>query len=140
MAGSGRGTMTLAHELDRYLSVRRSLGYDLGTAERALRRFVQYADEQGVNHITTDLFLGWQGAFGNARRSTWGARFIMVRLFSQWLHGLNTTHQVLPRGLVPYRHFRTHHYFFPTAKIVPHTADAAQIRTASATGRECQSE
>src|SRR3546814_5293898 len=50
MAGSGRGTMTLAHELDRYLSVRRSLGYDLGTAERALRRFVQYADEQGVNH------------------------------------------------------------------------------------------
>src|SRR3546814_4112378 len=53
MAGSGRGTMTLAHELDRYLSVRRSLGYDFGTAERALRRFVQYADEQGVNHITT---------------------------------------------------------------------------------------
>ena len=49
--------MTLAHELDRYLSVRRSLGYDLGTAERALRRFVQYADEQGVDHVTTDLFL-----------------------------------------------------------------------------------
>src|SRR3546814_13186438 len=82
MAVSVRGTITLAHVLDRYLSVRRSLGYDLGTAERALRRFVQYADEQGVNHITTDLFLGWQGAFGNARRSTWGARFIMVRLFS----------------------------------------------------------
>ncbi|MBS47274.1 MAG: hypothetical protein CMN60_06030 [Sphingobium sp.] len=58
--------MTLAHELDRYLSVRRSLGYDLATAERALRRFVQYADEQGVDHVTTDLFLRWQGAFGNA--------------------------------------------------------------------------
>src|SRR3546814_12815740 len=90
MAGSGRGTMTLAHELDRYLSVRRSPGYDLGTAERALRRFVQYADDQGVNHITTALFLGWQGSFGNARRSTWGARFILVRMSSQWLHGLDT--------------------------------------------------
>src|SRR3546814_14270950 len=112
MAGSGRGTMTLAHELDRYLSVRRSLGYDIGTAERALRRFVHYADEQGVTHITTDLFLGWQGAFGYASRSTWGARFIMVRLFSQLLDGLAVNHEVLPRCLVPYPHCMTHTNIF----------------------------
>ena len=49
--------MTLAHELDRYLSVRRSLGYDLATAERALRRFVQYADDKGVHPAT--LALAW---------------------------------------------------------------------------------
>lgn len=29
--------MSLASQLDRYLSVRRSLGYDLGTSERILR-------------------------------------------------------------------------------------------------------
>ncbi|OYW45013.1 MAG: integrase [Novosphingobium sp. 12-63-9] len=119
--------MTLAHELDRYLSVRRSLGYDLGTAERALRRFVQYADEQGVDHVTTDLFLRWQGAFGNARRSTWGARFIMVRLFSQWLHGMDAAHEVLPRGLVPYRYCRTHPYIFTPAQIATIVEEAAQL-------------
>ncbi|EIZ77996.1 phage integrase family protein [Novosphingobium sp. Rr 2-17] len=119
--------MSLAHELDRYLSVRRSLGYDLATAERALRRFVQYADEQGVNHITTDLFLRWQNAFGNARRSTWGARFIMVRLFSQWLHGIDAAHEVLPRGLVPYRYCRTHPYIFTQAQIAAIIEEAAQL-------------
>lgn len=119
--------MTLAHELDRYLGVRRSLGYDLGTAERVLRRFVQYADEQGVDHVTTDLFLRWQGAFGNARRSTWGARFIMVRLFSQWLNGLDATHEVLPRGLIPYHYCRTHPYIFTPAQIVAIVEEAAQL-------------
>lgn len=119
--------MTLAHELDRYLGVRRSLGYDLGTAERVLRRFVQYADEQDVDHVTTDLFLRWQGAFGNARRSTWGAQFIIVRLFSQWLHGLDAAHEVLPRGLVPYHYCRTHPYIFSPAQIVAIVEEAAQL-------------
>ena len=40
--------MSLRHELDRYLTVRRSPGYKLGTAERILRRFVDHAEaEQG---------------------------------------------------------------------------------------------
>lgn len=119
--------MTLAHELDRYLSVRRSLGYDLATAERILRRFVEYADERGASYVTTDLFLRWQAAFGNARRSTWGARFIIVRLFSQWLHGLDTSHEVLPRGLVPYRYCRTHPYIFTNAQIVAIVEEAAKL-------------
>src|SRR3546814_9191921 len=68
-----------------------------------------------------------QGACGNARRSTWGARFIMVRLFSQWLHGLDTTHEVLPRGLVPYRYCRTHPYIFTPAEIVAIIEEAAQL-------------
>lgn len=119
--------MTLAHELDRYLSVRRSLGYDLGTAERVLRRFAQYADGQGATHVTVDLFLQWQAVFGHARRSTWGARFIMVRLFSQWLHGLDTAHEVLPRGLVPYSYCRTHPYIFTQAQISAIVEEAAQL-------------
>src|SRR3546814_14933140 len=64
---------------------------------------------------------------GNARRSTWGARFIMVRLFSQWLHGLDTTHEVLPRGLVPSRYCRTHPYIFTPAEIVAIIEEAAQL-------------
>ena len=47
----------LSKELDRYLSIRRSLGYELGTAERILRRFIAFAEQQGVDHISTALFL-----------------------------------------------------------------------------------
>jgi hypothetical protein len=32
----------LRQELDRYLTIRRSLGYDLGTTARVLRRFIAF--------------------------------------------------------------------------------------------------
>lgn len=119
--------MTLTLELDRYLSVRRSLGYDLGTSERVLRRFVEYADAERASHVTTDLFLRWQDAFGEAGRQTWGARFGMVRLFTQWLHGLDGEHEVLPRGLVPYRYRRTRPYIYSEAQITTIIAEAAML-------------
>ncbi len=59
-----------APELDRYLTVRRSLGYDLGTTERTLKRFTAFAEAEGAAHISADLFLRWQAAFGNANRKT----------------------------------------------------------------------
>ncbi|MDQ2764843.1 MAG: hypothetical protein M3Y22_15615 [Pseudomonadota bacterium] len=76
----------LRQELDRYLTVRRSLGYDLGTSARILRRFIDFAESQGVKHVSTDLLLRWQRAYGHAGSQTWAARFGIVRLFAQWLH------------------------------------------------------
>jgi integrase/recombinase XerD len=58
--------MSLASQLDRYLSVRRSLGYDLGTSERILRRFTRFADREGVVHINTALFLRWHATLADA--------------------------------------------------------------------------
>jgi hypothetical protein len=54
---------TLVQELDRYLAIRRSLGYDLSTSARVLRRFVAFACGNGAKYITTDLFLAWQAEF-----------------------------------------------------------------------------
>ncbi len=45
--------MSLTIELNRYLSVRRSLGCDLGTAERILRRFTRFADREDAVCIDT---------------------------------------------------------------------------------------
>lgn len=97
---------TLSAELDRYLVIRRSLGHDLRTAERILRRFVSFADAQGDDRVSTALFLRWHAAFGAAGRQTWAARLIMVRLFAQWLHGLDSRHEVPPQGLLPSRQRR----------------------------------
>lgn len=55
LAGDAR--MSISLQLDRYLSVRRSLGYDLRTEERRLRRFVRFADQEGAQHVDTALFL-----------------------------------------------------------------------------------
>ena len=67
--------MSLTSQLDRYLSVRRSLGYDLSTSERILRRFTRFADREGAAHIDTALFLRWHATLARpaARRERRGS-------------------------------------------------------------------
>lgn len=117
----------LRQELDRYLTVRRSLGYDLGTAERTLKRFTAFAEAEGAAHISADLFLRWQAAFGNANRQTWAARFIVVRRFAEWLHGLDPAHEIIPRGLIPSRVRRSPPYIYSDAEIARVIDEAAKL-------------
>ena len=52
--------MSLSQELQRYLIIRRNLGYDLYTDERVLKRFVSFLESKNETHITTNLFLEWK--------------------------------------------------------------------------------
>ena len=117
----------LCQELDRYLTIRRSLGYDLGTTARVLRRFIAFAESQGVEHLSTDLFLRWQENFGLAGRQTWAARLGIVRLFAQWLHGLDPAHEAPPRGLIPHRVRRSRPYIYSDAEIANIVVAAAEL-------------
>jgi integrase len=118
---------TLAKELDRYLSIRRSLGYDLSTSARVLRRFVAFAEARKARHITTGLFLAWQAEFGNANQDTWSARLGMVRQFAFWLHGLDPRNEVPPKALIPGRYRRARPYIYSDEEIVRIMAEAARL-------------
>jgi integrase/recombinase XerD len=120
---------SLSTELDRYLTVRRSLGYDLRTSERILRRFIGFAEQERAEHITTDLFLRWQQAFGHASAVTWSARLGMVRLFAQWLHGMDARHEVPPQSLIPCRQLRTPPYIYSQAEIEQLINEAARLKS-----------
>lgn len=88
---------TLSRELDRYLTIRRSLGYRLRAHERILRKLVAFAEQHDAEHISTDLFLRWKKAFGgSANRHTWAQSLAIVRLFAQWLHAIDTGNEVPP--------------------------------------------
>mgnify|MGYP001616566484 CR=1 FL=1 len=108
---------TVSQELDRYLSIRRSLGYGLGPTERILRRFIAFAEREEAEYLSTALFLRWQEAFGHANRHTWARRLGMVRLFAQWLHGLDPRHEVPPQGLIPGRYRRVRPYIYSDEEI-----------------------
>jgi len=71
--------MSISSQLDRYLNVRRSLGYDLRTDERVLRRFARFADQEDASHIDTALFLRWDASLPDAGTSTRSARLGKVR-------------------------------------------------------------
>jgi integrase len=109
--------MSIALQLDRYLSIRRNLGYDLRTDERILRRFAQFVDREGVLHIDTALVLRWDASLPGVGTSTRSARFGKVRLFAQWLSGIDPAHEVPPRGLLPHRYARQHPYIYSDAEI-----------------------
>lgn len=118
---------SLSGELDRYLTVRRSLGYDLGTAARVLRKFVAFAEQQSADHISTALFVQWQETFGHAGQQTWAARLGMVRLFAQWLNGLDPANEVPPLGLIPARYRRARPYIYSDEEIRSIVAAAAEL-------------
>jgi len=109
--------MSIALQLDHYLSIRRSLGFDLRTAERILRRFVRFADRENALHVDTALFLRWDASQPNAGVSTRSARLCAVRLFAQWLNGIDPGHEVPPRGLLPNRYARQHPYIYSENEI-----------------------
>lgn len=122
---------SLAQELDRYLAIRRSLGFDLGTSARVLRRFIAFADGRKARHITTELFVAWQAEFGQANQQTWSARLGMVRQFALWLSGINPRNEVPPKGLVPGRYRRARPYIYSEREIVRIVEEAARLPSAN---------
>jgi integrase len=108
---------SLSSELDRYLIIRRSLGYRLKANERILRKLVTFAEQQGVEHISSDLFLRWQNVSTKASRHTRAQSLAIVRLFSQWLHGIDPKHEVPPQGLIPKQNRRPKPYIYSDEEI-----------------------
>lgn len=109
--------MSITLQLDRYLSIRLSLGYDLRTDERILRRFAQFADQEGALHVDTALFLRWDAGLPKVGTSTRSARLGKVRLFTQWLSGVDAAHEAPPRGLLPDRYTRQRPHIYSEAEI-----------------------
>lgn len=117
----------LFEELDRYLSIRRGLGYELRTAERILRRFIAFMNRQDTSHITVDLFLRWQATTGAACRQTRRGQLVAVRLFAVWLHSMDSAHEVLPSSLLPGRVHRPQPYIYSENEIRRIVETAAEL-------------
>jgi integrase len=107
--------------------MRRSLGYDLSFAARVLRGFTAFADRQGADHITVDLFLRWKAAFGKANNNTWSRRLGMVRLFAGWLQGHDPRTEVPPPGLIVGNWRRSRPYIYSEAEVARIVARAAKL-------------
>jgi integrase/recombinase XerD len=118
---------TLTERLDDYIAVRRSLGYDLSFTARVLRGFTTFANREGTNHVTVDLFLRWKEGFGRASNSTWSTRLGMVRGFAGWLQGHDARTEVPPSGLIVGKLRRGRPYIYSQAEVARIVARAAKL-------------
>jgi integrase/recombinase XerD len=123
-----RRSMTpLTARLKHYIAIRRSLGYDLSFAERVLRRFTAFADSEGADHITVDLFLRWKKHFGSANNHTWSARLGMVRVFASWLQGFDPRTEIPPPGLISGKLRRPRPYIYADDEVAAIVTEAARL-------------
>ncbi len=91
----------LQKALDDYLAVRRALGYKLVDDERALEHFIAFLGQSGSPHITTELALHWATQSSRTSTAYQAHQLSRVRLFAEYLSGIDSETQIPPRDLLP---------------------------------------
>lgn len=94
----------LSLHLERYLKLRRQLGYKLRVTEILLRNFVRFAEEEAALFITVKLALSWAAQPG-LKPVQRGNRLGMVRRFAEYVSVRDPRTEVPAQKLLPY-HFR----------------------------------
>ena len=91
--------MINAH-IERYISLRQTLGYKLKKTQRNLRNYARFASERGDTHVTTSSATAWAGTAPSPYARS--IRMQIVNHFARFLHAEDSTHEV--PSLVPFHH------------------------------------
>jgi integrase/recombinase XerD len=93
--------MTLRDEVDRYLALRRGLGYKLKIEGRMLGQFVGFCDARGLEQVTVTAALAWATTPAGADMSWWAARLTVIREFARFLAAFDDRTEIPPTNLLP---------------------------------------
>ena len=118
---------TFLDRLEHYIADRRRYGGDWTAVAETLRRFAAFADAQGAEWVTVELFLQWRDQFGSAGTATWRNRLSLVRGFATWLQASDPRTEVPPIGLIRKRGKRPPPYIYSDDEIVRIVTEAAQL-------------
>jgi integrase len=117
----------LVVELDRYLELRRQMGFKLARAEKLLRQFVAYCEETSSVAVTPEVALEWATLPAAASPSWVSFRLSAVRGFSTHLALVDARHQVVPASLVSGRPHRATPYLYEEQEVVALMAAAGSL-------------
>ncbi len=117
----------LSEDVDRYIALRRTLGYKLRKAERYLRAFADYATSRGEAHIRTATVLAWVTAAGPTQEAR-AERFSNLALFARFLHAEDPQHEIPPRNPFAFRKTRPVPYIYTPDEIARILEAAGQLR------------
>lgn len=117
----------LREALDQYLSLRRSLGFQLHKVAATLRSFVAFAEGEGASYITIGLMLRWAQQSSKAQPATRATWLAMVRRFALWRSASDPRTEVPPENLLPVRYRRQHPYLYQDDDVEQLIRAAAQL-------------
>jgi integrase/recombinase XerD len=113
-----------------YLTVRRAMGFALVRDEKLLAQFISYLDVHGKDTVTVADTLDWVRLPAGAGQGWLNLRLGVVRGFAAYLHTLDPTVEVPPRGLLPGSHPRAVPYLYRDADITALMVHAQRLRPA----------
>lgn len=117
----------LSGEADRYIALRRTLGYKLRKPGRHLKAFAAYAKAKGESHIRTATVMAWVVAVGRTREAR-AERFRSLALFARFLRAEDSRHEVLPSNPFAIRKTRPVPYIYTPDEIVRILDAAGSLR------------
>ena len=90
--------MTLQAHVDRYVALKRHLGYKFVNNERVLRSWAAWAMTRGDDLIVADTMLGWARDASSSAAA--GKRLSVARRFAVWLQAEDPRHEVPPQHVL----------------------------------------
>lgn len=117
--------MGLYQAAEDYLGVRRALGFKLVRTGHLLLQFCDYAENLGLERVTTEAAVAWASLPGNADPSWWAARLQAVRTFAVHQHALDPATEIPPADVFPGRSRRAEPFLYTEAQIVALQTTAA---------------
>jgi len=117
----------LSEDADRYIALRRSLGYKLVKAARHLQAFAAFAARRGDTHIRTATALAWVAAIARTQGAR-DRRLVDVARFARFLHAEDARHEVPPSNLFTVRATRPVPYIYAPDEIARILDAAGDLR------------
>ena len=127
--------IALQDTLNRYLSVRRALGFKLESQETRLRRFTAFMEERHAPYITARLAVEWAGS--QCGPATWSSRLSTVRSFSRYVALNEPRTEIPPFGVFPPQR-RPRPYIYAEAEVADLLATLPALHPTGLQGRTYQ--
>src|SRR5215831_2197955 len=102
--------MLIAH-VERYISLRQTLGYKLLKMSANLRGFAKFANDRGDKHVRVSTAVDW--ATGSSSPHARHVRMRNVARFAQFLHAEDPTHEVPSNPFLASRYRRLPYIYKP---------------------------
>ena len=120
-------TFPMMDHVERYLALRRAMGFDLGIAGKQLMQFARFAKTAGAGPLTVDVAVAWATSACDATPITRARRIELIRPFAKYLRQVDPATEVPERGLFGPAHRRLTPHIYTMVEIEQLLAAAARL-------------
>lgn len=117
----------LSDDVNRYITLRRTLGYKLVKAERHLRTFARFAAERGETHLRAATVLAWLATAARTPNAH-ARRLTDLILFARFLHAEDRRHEIPRADITRSQETRPVPYIYTPGEIARILEGAGNLR------------